>query len=62
MIFQVINPPKFESVKDILENAMMQQNVDNINDLQWIIVYKTMTKDEVKKIYGVEISNGNAKP
>ena len=43
MIFQVINPPKFESVKDILENAMIQQNVDKPEDLKWIVVHKIKT-------------------
>ena len=52
MIFQVINPPKFESVKDILENAMIQQNVDKVEDLKWIIVQETMTTDEFNKKYG----------
>ena len=53
MIFQVIDPPKFESVKDILENAMIQQNVDKVEDLKWIIVHKRMTKDEIKNAYGI---------
>ena len=41
MKFQVINPPKFESIKDILEKAMI--NVDKPEDLKWIIVHKIKT-------------------
>jgi len=63
MRFQVIDPPKFESVKDILENAMIQQNVDKPEDLKWVIIKSIVTPKHIG-MYRAKInkddSDGNA--
>ena len=58
MIFQVINPPKFESVEDILENAMIQQNIDKPEDLKWIVIKEIVTPKHIG-MYRAKINKDN---
>ncbi len=59
MKFQVINPPKFKSVKDILKNAMIQQNVDKPEDLKWIIIKSIVTPKHIG-MYRAKINKDNS--
>ena len=42
---------KKERVGRELERAMFQQGVDKVEDLKWVIFTKTMTREELVKIY-----------
>ena len=48
MKFETLTPTNPKSIKNILETAMLQQNVNK--ELKWIIVHGIITKKEAKQL------------
>ena len=51
MKLKFINPQIPKNIAESIEWSMITQGVDKIEDVTWLIFFKTMTKKELKKLY-----------